>query len=110
MGSEAGGRGAHGGGAARASADAIRSGNDQVDGLLPRDRELFAALFRTAAGRASADAAGLFSARLYFVCGREPRDDSAGAWDVVWGSEPQAEPGGLRVQVAVGEGQQAAEV
>jgi excinuclease ABC subunit B len=23
------------------------------------------------------------------VCRREPRDDSASAWDVVWGSEPK---------------------
>jgi excinuclease ABC subunit B len=33
----AGGGGAHGGGAADQSADALRPGNDQVDGLLPRD-------------------------------------------------------------------------
>ncbi len=62
-------RGAHGGGAARAPAHALRSRDDQVDGLLPWDRELLAALQRTPAGRTAADAARLLSARLSALCG-----------------------------------------
>ncbi len=46
-------------------AHALRPGNDQVDGLLPRHRELLAALLRPSAGRGAAHAARLLSHAIF---------------------------------------------
>ena len=50
-------------GAAAVAAHHVRSRDDPADRILPRDRELFAAFFGTAAGAGAADAAGLSAAR-----------------------------------------------
>ncbi len=101
---ETGEAGAAGGGAAHSSADDVRSGNDQGHGLLPRDRKLFAALYGTAAGRASADAAGLFSARLSDVHRRVAWDGAAVARHVCGRPIAQGNAGRVRIPHAVGAG------
>src|SRR6185369_13475181 len=55
----------------------VRSGDDPQHRVLPRDRELFAALFRPASGTSPADAAGLSAVRCAAVPGRKPSDRSA---------------------------------
>ena len=66
-------------GAAPAPAHHVRPGDDQGDGLLPRHRELLAPFLRTPAGRAAADAARLFPARLPDVHRRVAPDRAAAA-------------------------------
>ena len=102
--------GPHGRGAAHPPAHPLRSGNDQVDGLLSRHRELLAPLFGPPARRAAAHTARLFPARLSALRRREPRDHSAGARHVARRPQPQAEPGRLRLPPALGGGQPSAEV
>ena len=68
--------------AAAASAHHVRSRNDEGDRILPRHRELFAALFGTAAGRSAAHSARLSAARFHHVHRREPSDHPATARDV----------------------------
>ena len=51
-----------------------------------------------------------FPARLPAVCRREPCDHSPGARHVAWRPQPQAEPGGLRIQASLCHGQPAAHI
>src|SRR5271155_2086850 len=93
---------AGGRGAADSPTGEIRSGNDQGDGLLPRHRELFAAFYGADAGRASADAAGLFSARLSDVHRRVAPDRAAVARDACRRPFAQGNAGGVWVPPAFG--------
>ena len=110
VGSRTGEAGPHRGGAARASAHAVRSRDDQGDGLLPRHRELLAPLHRTPAGRAAADAAGLCAARFPAVHRRVAPDGSAAARHVARRPLAQAEPDRVRIPAAERARQSAADV
>ncbi len=92
--------GPHRRGAARTSAHALRSRDDQGDGLLPRHRELLAALHRPPAGRAAADAAGLRAARLPAVHRRIAPDGSASTRHVARRPLAQTEPDRVRLPPA----------
>ena len=96
--------------AAHSSAHHVRSGNDQGHGLLPWHRELFAALYRAAAGRTSANSAGLFSARLPDVHRRIAPDGAATARHVCRRPLAQRSAGGVRIPHAIGAGQPAADL
>ena len=100
VGGRTGEAGPHRRGAAHPSAHALRPGDDQGDGLLPRHRELLAALHRPPAGRAAADAAGLRAARLPAVHRRVAPDGSAGARHVAWRPLAQTEPDRVRIPPA----------
>src|SRR5262249_32771285 len=93
--------GANGRGTARASADHVRPRDDQGHGLLPRYRELFAALYRPLAGRASADAARLFSARLRDVPRRVPSNRAPAAWHVSRRPVAEVYAGGIWLPLAL---------
>ena len=110
VGSRTGKAGTAGRVAAHSSAHHVRSGNDQGDGLLPWHRELFAAFHRTAAGRASADAAGLFSARFPDVHRRIAPDGAAVARHVRGRPLAQRSAGRVRIPHAVGARQPSADV
>src|SRR5262245_60704308 len=86
-----------GGSTAPAPADDVRSGNDQRGWLLPRDRELLAAFFRTAPRRSAAHPARLSADRFAPAGGREPPVDSAGSRDVQRRSRAQGSTGGARI-------------
>ncbi len=110
VGGRTGKAGPHGRGAARASAHALRPGDDQGDGLLPRHRELLAPLHRTPAGRAAADAARLRAARLPAVHRRVAPDRSAAARHVARRPLAQAEPDRVRLPPAQRAGQPSADL
>src|SRR5580698_6792407 len=86
----------------------VRSRNDPADWLLPRDRKLFAAFLRTAAGRGAADVARLPPQRSFAVPGRKPPDHPAIARDVSWRPFAQTGAGQLWFSPAQRDGQSSA--
>src|SRR5260370_32137366 len=88
----------------------VRSGNDPAERILSRDRELFEAFFRTAAGRGTTHAARLSAARSFDLYRREPSDHAATAWYVPWRPVAQRDLSELRVPPPKCAGQPAAHV
>ena len=78
----------------------VRYRNDAHHRLLPRHRELFAALERPLAGRSSADAARLRAAGFPDVHRRIAPDRGPGARHVQWRPRAQANAGRLRISHA----------
>ena len=103
-----GGQGARG--AAAASADDVRSRDDEGDRLLPRHRELLAPPQRPRAGGAAADAARLSAGRCAAGRRREPSDGAADSRHVCRRSIAQDDARGIRIPPAVGARQSSADV
>ena len=91
-------------------AHALRPGDDQGDGLLPRHRELLAPLYRPSARRAAAHAARLRCARLSGVHRRVAPDGAATAWHVARRPLAQADADRVRIPPAERAGQSSADL